>query len=265
MKRKNLLLFILLLTAMPCLNLTAKEHEKNNRITFCIGKIVFSRNGETALVKPGISVQKDDVFRLAGNDMLQITTCMSGTVSVKGPVIFRFTETDLKKDIGRAGSLFSFYRKISKDVRHYCPRTIVTAVRGENEKDNVERNKRLADDFSKAVSLYKESRFDESLAMFSKISSQPGLRRHVMYLAGFYSGEILFNKMQYSAALDEYLKVYKTRNRKFLQKENAHLKAVLSAYYCGNDVVMRKLVVEYRENYGIHSRYFETINRINSE
>jgi len=267
MRKILTILWLTCFTVFSPFSESALKHSKLKgfTVTFCVGNVIVSRKGTASMTKNGDSVQRGDIFHLSKNAMLQITSLSSVTYSIKGPAIFRFTEKTLKRDLNLTGFLYSFFQKISRSSVHYYPKTIVTAVRGRNEKENRMRNIQISKELKEAIDLYQQSRFGESLVLLKKISAYQNLQRHVTYLIIFYRGEIHFQSMDYAGALEQYLKVYRTRNRKFRHRQNAHAKAVLSALYSGKDQEAGRLIKEYREIYNNDGRYSSMINNLTVE
>jgi len=231
-------------------------------INFMIGKVEIYRDGATIIPANGDALHEGDILHIRDLSAVELRSSQSMTsCKVTGPTIFRFNAANMTAQVKRDGLLYSLLRKLSQDVVHYSPRTIVTAVRG---KDDPEREAAAAELMNRALSLYRDARYGEALAAFDQLSNT-GVKKHTENLIQFYRAEILFMKNDFAGALALYVPLQQSRIREFRHTEICMAKAIICAAYTGDDVLMKELAARYKSEYGESGAYYSTIASLTQE
>lgn len=240
------------------------ERIEGAHVIFIIGDVKIMRNGKVIVPQRGIQVKEGDILHVERDALIEMGINKSNErLKINGPNIFRYTACNLKEKIKHYSLIYSLLEKISKKVIHYTPITIVSAVRGEPDGRDVNSiNRELKEKMKRLIMLFQENRLAEALTLLENIESSKLLRKHAKILLSYYRAEILFKRMEYGSALNIYKKIYKTRFLKFRHREEAHARAIVSAEYTGDYLLMRKLIQEYEGSYGKKGNYRALIGAI---
>lgn len=243
-----------------------KSPSDQYRISFLLGTAKVKKQGSQIFLKNGDYIKEGETLFVDSGSMVELTP-LSGDARFKisGPIIYHCSGLEVAKEKSRNNLMYRLYSKLTKATYHYYPRTVVSGVRGEKDSETDERNKKQSAALNEAIDLFKSRQLDRSLTQFEALAHSKGLQRHVQYLINFYRAEILFEKMEYTQAMDLYLEIYKTRNRKFKHREIAHAKGILCTVYTGKTDKTEKLISEYEESYGEDGAFTPLMIEIKSE
>lgn len=236
------------------------------RVTFLLGSAKIKHGGIQAVLKNGDYIKEGDILFIDAQSMVELAPLSSDArFKITGPIIYRCSGLDTAKDMSRNDLMYRLFSKLKKSTYHYYPRTVVSGVRGEKDSETDARNKRQSDALQEAIDMVKKDNLDEAWNKFEKLAQAEGLQKHVQYLINFYKAEILFSRMEYTRAMDLYLSVYKTHNRKFKHREITHCKAILCSVYTGKPDIAKKLITEYEEAYGPEGSYMPLLKELQSQ
>jgi len=132
--------------------------QENFVISFVVGEAEIVRSGKKIIPHNGDPVFEGDMFHLKEKSVLEVASESRGSLCrISGPAIFRFNAANIAAGVRKSGILYSLMKKLTLDVVHYSPRTVVTAVRG---KDDPARESAAAAKLKSAMELYSEGRYD---------------------------------------------------------------------------------------------------------
>jgi len=240
-----------------------KNAREKYTVSFVVGEAEIIRSGKKINPHNGDPVFEGDMFHLKEKSVLEVASESRGSLCrISGPAIFRFSAANIAAGVRKSGILYSLMKKLTLDVVHYSPRTVVTAVRG---KDDPARESAAAAKLKSAMELYSEGRYDGAWAAFDGLSRDPGLKKHTENLISFYLAEILFVRMDYAGALALYLPLHRSRIREFRHREICLARAIICAANTGDEALMKELAASYVTEYGETGVYYPALAELARE
>jgi tetratricopeptide (TPR) repeat protein len=216
------------------------------QVAFTIGKVTRIRHGKSIILKGNESLKEGDKLVLRRNARVDYTSPGGIKITVTGPSVYVHTSRNVTRKAKNTNFLSSLAMKLLKSTDYRQPRTVVLAVRGHN---NAIEKKSLGRKLQKAVILVKKGRVEEAEKVLKSLEQEEALSRHARYIVLFYLGEVYFSQGDFSSALTYYKKVYRTRNRRFHQKEDAHVRAMVCTLFLKSKDKYSTLVKEYHRRY----------------
>lgn len=233
------------------------------RASFVAGEI-FIRSGDVIKrLTRGDKIYDGSILKLKGSSLLELVSPAGrAKIKIRGPRVFRLSQSELQKSIKKGGVISRLYRKIAKNYNHYYPVSIVLGVRKANKDRTIieiETKKKAKEKFKIIFGYFANEDFSLAMKELRELKATKGLSRHSKKLINFYLAEIYFQNMEYGKALKIYLQLYKTRLRKFAHKEKSLARAILSSDFLGDNALRNKLVEKYRKIFGPKGNYQELL------
>ncbi len=264
MRTLSIVIIILAVSLPPGSLLRADSQGKNGAVlNLLVGSVTMKRGDREMKPSVGSGLEENDIFRLGANSMVEIV--LPGTdhsIRLTGPVVYRLRLEKISKNTD-SGDMFSRLQKmLAKNSEPYAPRTIVSAVRGEEDQSE-KLNAGARELLQKGIENYREGRYDVALEKLSGLEKTEGLNRTARSFIDFYRAHVHFERMEYRKALELYSGISRQRFSRFEKKEESLSRAVLCAHLLGDDQAKEDLIAKYRDAYGESGQYWKMIISMN--
>ncbi len=229
-------------------------------LNLLVGDVTLKRDGRVIESAAGQQLKENDVFRLGPNSMVEIViTGKDHSIRLTGPVVYRLRKEGFSKNLQSGDMVSRLQRLLARNSEPHAPRTIVSAVRGEEE-ESEKRNSEGRKLLQEGIDRYQSGNYDEAEKRFAEVKNLGRLKRTTSSLIDFYRAHIHYERMEYREALNLYSKIYRERFSRFEKKEESLSRAIICAYLLGNDSTRDDLVDDYRESYGESGSYWKMIS-----